>query len=67
MDELFTTRELPLGTQEVAALLEVQSGTVHQWRQRGIFPAPNARISGTPVWWSDTVIAWARASGRIAG
>jgi predicted DNA-binding transcriptional regulator AlpA len=54
----------PLGMPEVGELLDVARDTVAQWRQRGIFPAPELRIGGSPAWRRSTVIAWAESTGR---
>jgi predicted site-specific integrase-resolvase len=54
------------GPQEVAATLGVKVTTVHQWRQRGLLPEPEAVVSGVPMWAPDTIEAWAVATGRAA-
>lgn len=54
-----------VGRQEIAARLNVLEGTVDQWRQRGIFPNPDAIISGRPVWYWAAVEKWGLESGRI--
>ena len=53
----------PMGTREIAAYCGVEPLTVHQWRQRGRFPAPEGHVSGTPWWWRSTVEAWAVEHG----
>lgn len=56
--------EGPLGLREAAALLEVPSGTVRKWRERGLFPDPAGAVSGTPYWWAGPVMDWAERTGR---
>lgn len=58
-------RETPLGTSEIAQLLEVSRRTVETWRHRGIFPEPDLTVSGSPLWWKESVEEWARATGRL--
>ena len=55
----------PVGQREIADRLHVEVGTVYQWRQRGLFPAPDYEaVSGAPAWTWPTIEAWARATGR---
>ena len=56
---------MPLGRSEVADLLGVRAATVGQWITRDLMPAPDGRISGSPVWHRETVTAWATETGRI--
>ncbi len=55
----------PVGTREIAAMLEVFPGTVEKWRARHIFPEPDGMVSGTPWWDRGTVIKWAAATDRL--
>lgn len=57
-------RETPLGIPEIAQLLEVKRATVDRWRARAIFPDPAMVVAGTPLWWRDDVLEWAKATGR---
>ena len=54
----------PLGMIEIGQLLGVKYNTVQRWRQRGIFPAPDLRVGGSPAWKCSTVVAWAESTGR---
>jgi hypothetical protein len=54
-----------MGTQEIAALLQVQPATVSQWRHRRLLPAPWRTVSGTPLWLRATVEEWARETERM--
>ncbi|MDA8332281.1 MAG: hypothetical protein M0027_13995 [Candidatus Dormibacteraeota bacterium] len=54
----------PLSTLEIAERLGIQPGTLHSWRQRGVFPAPDRVLSKTPIWFTSTVEAWARTAER---
>ena len=50
----------------IAALLNVQPGTVHRWRQRNLgFPPPKRYVGATPVWDWSAVKAWAERTGRL--
>ena len=53
-----------LDTAGAAALHGVKRRTIHQWIYRGIFPVPDATISGRPAWYRSTLEAWAEATGR---
>ena len=53
-----------LGPHEVAALLGVKPGTVAAWLWRGVMVAPDATISGVPLWRRDTIVTWAAETGR---
>ncbi len=55
----------PVGTREIATMLEVFPGTVEKWRARHIFPAPDGVVSGTPWWDRQTVESWAMSTGRL--
>jgi len=48
----------------VAALLEVEKATVRMWRTRRVLPDPDYVLAMGPVWWSSTIEAWAKQSGR---
>lgn len=53
-----------VGTEEIAAMLEVERRTVNVWKQRGRLPDPFATISGTPIWLRADVVAWAKSTDR---
>jgi hypothetical protein len=53
-----------LGPQEVADMLGVAVGTVHQWRKRDAIVAPSRIVSGVPLWTRAEVLGWALATGR---
>jgi len=54
-----------MGEREIAELLGVQANTVQMWRKRRLLPGPDGRVSGMPYWFRATVVAWARATGRL--
>ncbi len=55
-----------VGPQEIAERLAVKVQTVRVWRWRDLMPAPQAVISGVPVWdWAE-VERWAIETGRYA-
>ena len=56
---------MPLGRAEIGELLGVRTATVSQWAARDLLPAPDGRISGSPVWHRETVETWAKATGRM--
>lgn len=60
-----TVREAPLGRSEIASLLGVKLSTVAQWKSRDLLPAPDLEVSGSPLWWRQTVIEWATETGRL--
>jgi hypothetical protein len=62
-----TIREMygPWGGDEIARYLRVQRSTVDMWRQRGVLPNPDGRISGRPWYWPDRIDTWAADSDRI--
>jgi hypothetical protein len=56
-----------VGPQEIAERLAVKVQTVRVWRWRDLMPAPQAVISGVPVWdWAE-VERWAISTGRLSG
>ena len=63
-----TTKIDPVGVPEIADLLGVKPGTVHQWRFRHEhtqFPEPDRHIAHTvPIWDRQTVLKWAKKTGR---
>jgi len=54
-----------LGVAEIAALLDMQPGTISVLRSRGQLPGPDARLAVTDLWLQDTIIDWAEQTGRI--
>jgi len=48
-----------LDTAAVAEMLGVKPATVHQYRHRGTFPAPDATFAGRPGWYATTIREWA--------
>lgn len=57
-------REALLDVAGVAARLGVRPATVAQWRFRGVAPAPDVELAGSPGWYVSTVDQWAAATGR---
>lgn len=56
-----------LGPQEVADLLGCHRDTIRVWRRRRILPEPATHISGMPVWQRETIVGWAKETGRWPG
>lgn len=55
-----------LGLQELAVLLEVNKRTPHAWKHRGVLPpADYSSINGLEAWNRDTILAWAKETGRL--
>lgn len=54
-----------VSTAEIAERLGVKKNTVHQWRYRNLFPAPDWQLSIGPVWKWSTVKWWAIETERI--
>jgi len=54
-----------LGIPEIARLLDVQRGTVGQWRFRNLLPDPDQKLQVTPAWWDSTIRAGAMSTGRL--
>jgi hypothetical protein len=55
----------PLGEREIADLLGVKRETVVRWKMRGLLPEPAGTVSGNPWWSDDTILAWAKETGRL--
>ena len=56
----------PLGTLEVARMLDVKPRTVHQWVSRGVIPDPDFPvINGSRAWKRRTILELAGATGHI--
>jgi len=55
----------PVGFEEIAARLHVQSRTVQMWRYRGLLPPADGTISGRPFWFWPIVEQWAEQTGRL--
>lgn len=52
-------------TYEIAQRLQVETDTVHRWRQRfSDFPPPDFDLKVGPVWLWATVEKWAKRTGR---
>lgn len=62
--ELRDDTETPMAASDVADLLGVRLDTVMKWRQRQLLPASVATVGGRPVWNRETIVRWARSSGR---
>ena len=62
--QLETTDEI-IGIKEIAELLGVVRGTVDAWRWRGVLVEPDGAASGRPLWHRDTILEWARQTGRL--
>lgn len=58
--------EDPVGVNEIAELLNVETTTVSSWRQRHVMPKPDKMINAgkTPIWKTSAIIDWANATGR---
>lgn len=56
---------VPVGVADLAARLGVEAQTARNWRTRGVLPAPDWTVSGSPVWRWATIEAWARETGRL--
>ena len=54
-----------VGPQEVAELLCVEVGTVHQWRKRDLLPEPFQVVSKVPLWRLGEITTWAESCGRL--
>lgn len=55
----------PVGFREIARLLDVRLGTVHQWRKRGVLPNPRWMVNGLPAWEASDIRSWARETRRL--
>lgn len=55
---------LVLGTAEIAILLDVQVGTVSQWKFRNLLPKPEYRLRCGDLWTRHSIERWARVTGR---
>lgn len=54
-----------VSTFEIGQRLDVNPGTVHQWRHRDLgFPPPLVTLRVGPIWDWPTVEAWAKETGR---
>ena len=53
-----------VGVAEISELLGVEPATVTKWAQRGILPEPDLVLSIGKIWIVETVIEWARETGR---
>jgi predicted site-specific integrase-resolvase len=54
-----------LGVAEIAALLGVRGQTVSVWRRRGQLPAPDVTVKAADLWLRETVVEWAKRTGRM--
>lgn len=56
----------PVGIPDIAERLGVAATTPHQWKTRGLLPAPDYTISGIVLAWDwRKVLRWAGLNGRI--
>ena len=55
---------LMLGAAEIAILLDVQPGTVSQWKFRRILPEADYVLHCGDLWTRHTIERWARMTGR---
>lgn len=56
-----------VGPAEIGELLSVDANTVNVWKTRHRdFPAPVRRLRSGDIWDKREIIAWARATGRLA-
>ena len=64
-----TKRPEPLDIVGPEELLDITTAnskrTVYVWRERGLLPEPDARVSGVPIWRRATIVQWARDCGRL--
>lgn len=56
----------PVGSVEIAGMLDVAEQTVRAWKIRKRMPEPDWYVGGRPLWRSDRIEAWARQTGRAA-
>lgn len=56
-----------VGQKEIADMLSVAPGTVHQWMKRGLLPAQEGTVGGDAAWHWSTIERWARETGRMPG
>jgi hypothetical protein len=55
----------PVGAKEVATLLKVKRTTVQQWQFRQVLPERDFTVNGLPAWKEETIMLWARQTGRL--
>jgi hypothetical protein len=60
-----TVVPMVVGEKEIAARLEVQENTVHQWLVRRMLPPTDGSVSGNPAWHWKTIELWAWKTGRM--
>jgi hypothetical protein len=53
-----------LGVIDAARHFGWRVDTVRKWRHRGLLPAPDVVVSGSPAWRAITLEAWAIRTGR---
>lgn len=51
----------------IAALMGVKPRTANAWRDRGVLPEPEFKLSGRPGWRRSTIEAWARSRPGARG
>jgi hypothetical protein len=55
-----------VGLRDIARILEVDGRTPTKWRDRGILPEEDGKISDTfPIWERRTILRWAAETGRL--
>lgn len=58
-------RERVLGVAEIAELLGVKAGTVHQWKKRDLLPPADMTVGGVAAYYEGSIVEWARCTGRL--
>jgi hypothetical protein len=54
-----------VGLAEIAEMLGVHPVTVGKWRAKGVLPECDAELPKRPLWLRETIVAWARQTGRL--
>ena len=53
-----------VGPVEIAAMFKVHEVSISRWQRDGILPAPDATLRRGPVWMRQTILDWAKETGR---